>query len=127
MLESAGEKVRKKAKEKVAVAKLRLRQLKEHNKEKGREILKGYAKEKLKKAKEDRRFAAIYILEFALIAVILVSIAVFLDEDAKAALAKFLAKGETFLPAPYSYIAFIVVIAVVFLLYSYTSGFRKAG
>jgi len=75
--------VKEKAKEKLSVAKLRLKQLKDNNSEKGREILKGYAKEKINKAKADKRFAAIYLIEFAFILLILFSIAIFLDEGAK--------------------------------------------
>ncbi|MBU0662641.1 hypothetical protein KKH30_02275 [Candidatus Micrarchaeota archaeon] len=126
-------------KEKLSTAKLRIRQVRENNDAKGREILNDYAKEKIQKAKADKRYPAIYILEIFLILIIIFSIAVFVDAfvDAgmgakmKALLSAASASlgGEntiTLLAPPYSYIAFAIVLAAVFFLYRYTLDFRKA-
>lgn len=146
----AGRVLSEKAREKAAGARKKLRSAKERLGDvkgnwrmSGRKALGDYAKEKVGKARADRRYAAIYVVEIALIAVIVFSIAVFIDDEAQMNLFSFLpqqagtctalsgssAAGSpacAFLPPPYSYLAFILVLVVVFLLYRYTEEFRKA-
>ncbi len=131
------------ARKKLSRAKWRLSDVRQHWRMSGRKAVADYAKEKVHKARKDRRYAAIYVLEIALIAVIVFSIAVFIDDEAQLNLFSFLppqagactalsgssAEGTpacAFLPPPYSYLAFILVLVVVFLIYRYTEEFRKA-
>ncbi|MFH1224728.1 MAG: hypothetical protein V1676_02900 [Candidatus Diapherotrites archaeon] len=141
-----GEKAREKAagaRKKLRSAKERLGDVKDNWRMSGRKAVADYAKEKVSEARADRRYASIYVIEIALIAVIVFSIAVFIDDGAQLNLFSFMPQQAgactalsgsasagspacAFLPPPYSYIVFILVLVVVFLLYRYTEEFRKS-
>ena len=77
------------------------------------DAVKAFLGERVRRAKKDQRYAALFVVELFLALFLVGAIYIYLDPTVN------------LVPFPFNYLAFVVLFAAAMWIYRYTKGFRK--